>query len=72
MVRDGTDVTSSYRVALERAGWRVSPAAAGRLRAMKGPQAFELTGASDEWWVWVGPATLRERPLREGQVGPRR
>ena len=71
MVPDGTDVAGAYRVALERAGWHVSPAAAGRLRAVKGSQAFELTGNSDEWWVWVGPATLRERPLRGGQVGPR-
>ncbi len=71
MVRDGTDVAGAYRVALERAGWQVSPTAAGRLRAEKGSLAFELTGDSDEWWVWVGPATLRERPLREGQVGPR-
>jgi len=71
MVRDGADVAGAYRVALERAGWQFSPTAAGRIRAVKGPQAFELTGDSDEWWVWIGPATLHERPLREGQVGPR-
>jgi hypothetical protein len=71
VVRDGTDPRPAYRRSLAEHGWTVERDD-DRLRAVRDGQALELTRSDGAWTVWIGPAHLEERPLGDGEVGPRR
>jgi hypothetical protein len=71
MVRDGSDPRPAYRSTLAAHGWRLVADQAHVLRAVKGDQGFELSSDGGGWTVWIGPAHLEDRPLDEGEVGPR-
>jgi hypothetical protein len=71
MVADGVDPRPAYRRTLAAHGWRLESDRSGRLRAVRGRQAFELSPTDGMWIVWIGPDRLDEQPLDEGEVGPR-
>jgi hypothetical protein len=72
MVDDGFDPRPAYRRTLASHGWTIESDSADRLRAVRDQESFELSSTDGRWIVWIGPAGLAERPLDEGEVGPRR